>query len=197
MAVRNILSQIETEKKVQTLTLKLTFISEACSKLMTSLTILGGTHRRTAVSAYNVIEDIGSYLVNGRANTCGYGLKTDELLRQMWVREKKNVLDNFCDAFHFAFTNFSKHWDSHPARDVYRLIRVFDPRQAPAMEKQIEAYSTLKPMANPSAELSEQWMAYHQRVPRDPLPIEMKLVNYWRGLSARFPRVAEMALPFI
>ncbi|XP_036978819.1 uncharacterized protein LOC119033181 [Acanthopagrus latus] len=149
MAVRNVLSQLETEEKVQTLTLKLNFISEACSKLMTSLTILEGTHRPTAVSAYNVMKDLGSYLINGTAKTCGYGPKTDEHLRELGVQEKRNVLDNLHDAFHLAFTKFSKHWDTHPARDVYRLTRVFDPRQAPAMEKQIEAYSTLKPMANP------------------------------------------------
>ncbi|CAM4569641.1 unnamed protein product [Leuciscus chuanchicus] len=62
------------------------------------------------------------------------------------------------------------------------------------MEKQIEAYSTLKPLANPSAELSEQWLAYQQCVSRDPLPTDMELANYWRGLSARFPRVAEVAV---
>lgn len=60
MAVKNILSQLETEEKVQTLTLKLTFTSETCSKLMTALTILEGTHRPTAVSAYNVMEDLVS-----------------------------------------------------------------------------------------------------------------------------------------
>lgn len=147
MAVKNILSQLETEEKVQTLTLKLTFISETCSKLMTALTILEGTHRPTAVSAYNVMEDLGFYLVNGTAKTCGYGPKTDELLRKMCFREKKDVLDNLHDAFHLTFTKFSKHWDTHPARDVYRMARVFDPIQAPAMEKQIEAYSTLKPLA--------------------------------------------------
>ena len=107
------------------------------------------------------------------------------------------MLDNLHDAFHLAFTKFLKHWDTHPAREVYRLTRAFDPRQAPAMEKQIEVYSTLKPKANPSAELSEQWMAYQQCVSRDPLPTDMELANYWRGLSARFPRVAEMAVPFI
>lgn len=86
----------------------------------------------------------------------------------MCFQEKRDVLDNLHDAFHLAFTKFSKHWDTHPARDVYRLARVFDPRQAPAMEKQIEAYSTLKPLANPSAELSEL---------RDPLPTDMELAN--------------------
>lgn len=128
MADTNVLSQVETDERVQTLTLKLTFISEACSKLMTALTILEGTHRPTAVSAYNVMEDLGSYLVNGTAKTCGYGPKTDELLTQMGVREKREVLENLHDAFHVAFTKFSKHWDTHPARDVYRLARVFDPR---------------------------------------------------------------------
>nr|XP_057913311.1 uncharacterized protein LOC131107370 [Doryrhamphus excisus] len=197
MAVTNILSLVETEEKVQTLTLKLTFISEACSKLMTSLTILEGTHRPTAVSAYNVMEELGSYLVNGTAKTCGYGPEMDELLRQLKIREKREVLDNLHEAFHLAFTKFSKHWDQHPAREVYRLLRVFDPRQAPAMEKRIEAYTTLKPMANPSPELSEEWMAYQHCVSREPLPTDMELANYWRGMSTRFPRVAEVAVPYI
>ena len=52
-------------------------------------------------------------------------------------------------------------------------------------------------MANPSAELSEQWMAYQQCVSRDPLLTDMELANYWRGLTARFLRVAEMAVFFI
>lgn len=115
----------------------------------------------------------------------------------MGFQEKKDVLDNLHDAFNLAFTKFSKHWDTHPARDVYRMARVFDPRQAPAMKKQIEAYSTLKPLANPSAELSEQWLAYQQCVSRDPLTPDMEPANYWRGLSARFPRVAEVAVAFI
>lgn len=81
MAVRKILSQLETEK-VQTMTLKL-------------------THRPTPVSAYNVMEDLGSYLVNGTAKTCGYGPKTDELLKKMGVRERNKVLDDLHDVFHW------------------------------------------------------------------------------------------------
>ena len=197
MAVTNILSQVDTEEKVQALTVKLTFISEGCSKLITALTILEGTHRPTAVSAYNIMEDLCSYLVNGTAKTCGFGAKTDELLRKMGVRERNVVLESLHDAFHLAFTNFSKHWDIHPAREVYRLVRVFDPRQAPAMEKSIEAYNTLKPMANPSPELSEQWIAFQHCVSREPLPADMELAAYWRGLRSRFPRVAEVAVPYI
>lgn len=54
-AVTNILSLLETKEKVQALAVKLTFISEGFSKLMTARTILEGTH----------------------------GAKTDELLRKM------------------------------------------------------------------------------------------------------------------
>jgi len=39
----------------------------------------------------------------------------------------------------------------------HRRIRVFDPRQGPAMDKQIEAYSTMMPLASPLAQLIEQW----------------------------------------
>ncbi|CAL8258497.1 unnamed protein product [Arctogadus glacialis] len=154
-AVTNILSQVDTEEKVQALTVKLTFISEGCSKLMTALTILEGTHRPTAVSAYNIMEVLGSYLVNGTAKTCGFGAKTDELLRKIGVRERNVVLESLHDAFHF--TKFSKHWDIHRAREVYRL----------------------------------------HCVSREPLPTDMELAAYWRGLRSIFPRVAEVAVPYI
>nr|XP_023672281.1 uncharacterized protein LOC111846387 [Paramormyrops kingsleyae] len=138
-AVTNILSLLEKEEKVQALTVQLTFISDGCSKLMTALTVLEGTHHPTAVSVHNVMEDLGFYLVNGTAKTCGFGAETDMLLSKMCMAERRKVLDQLHDAFHLAFTKFSKHWDTHPAKEVYRLVRVFDPRQAPAMEKQIQA----------------------------------------------------------
>eukprot|EP00064_Thunnus_orientalis_P015741 superscaffoldBa00002976_g15799 len=68
------------DEEAQALTVKLTFISESCSKLMTALTILEGTHPTTAVSSHNVVGDLEAYLVNGTAKTCGYGVKTDEIL---------------------------------------------------------------------------------------------------------------------
>lgn len=192
-AVTNILNLLETDENLQALKVKLTFISESCSKLVTSLTVLEGTHRPTAVSAYNIMEDLGSYLVNGTAKTCGFGANTDELLRQMGMRQRREVLDHLHDAFHLAFTKFSKHWDIHPAKEVYRLVRVFDPRQAPA----IEGYTQLKPLANPSAELSEEWTAYQHCVSTEAFSPSVELADYWKGLSGRFPRVAEVAAPYI
>lgn len=96
--------------------------------------------------------------MNGTAKTCGFGAKTDMLLSTMYMAERRKVLDLITDVFQLAFT---KHWDTHPAKEVYRLGRVFDPRQAPAMEKQIQAYTQLKPLADLSAEFHEQWTAYH------------------------------------
>lgn len=61
----------------------------------------------------------GSWLLtsfNGTAKTSGYGPKKDEQLRKMGVKEEKNVLDNLHDAFHLSYTKFLKHWDTHPAR---------------------------------------------------------------------------------
>eukprot|EP00064_Thunnus_orientalis_P018340 superscaffoldBa00004194_g18438 len=106
----NIFSLLETEEKVQALTIKLTFISEGCAKLMTALIILEGTHCPTAVSAHNVMEDLEAYLVNGTAKTCGCAAITDELLRKMGIQERREVLDHLHDAFHLALTKFSMHW---------------------------------------------------------------------------------------
>ncbi|KAI7804100.1 hypothetical protein IRJ41_023986 [Triplophysa rosa] len=196
-AVTNILNLVETEEKVQDLTVKMSFVSEGCSKLITALSILEGTHRPTAVSAYNVMEELGSYLANGTAKTCGFGPKTDALLRQMSINERREVLDHLHDAFHLAFTKFSKHWDTHSAKEIYKLVRVFDPRQAAAMEKQIEAYAQLKPLANPSAELTEEWIAYQYCVSREAISPSVELGDYWKGMSERFPRIAEIAVPYI
>ena len=52
-------------------------------------------------------------------------------------------------------------------------------------------------MVNPSAVLSEQWMTYQHCVSRDPLPTHTELVSYWRHLSTRFQRVAEVAVSYI
>lgn len=163
-AVRNILELLDTDDKPEALQVKLTFISEGCGKLVTALRVLEGTHSPTAVSAYNIMEDLGSYLVNGTAKTHGFGAKTDELLNQMTMQQKRDVLDHLHDGFHIAFEKFSKHWDVHPAREIYKMIRVFDPRQAPAMERYVEAYGTLWALKSPSPELSEEWAAYQHCV---------------------------------
>lgn len=196
-AVINILELLQTDEKLDSLKVKLTFISEACGKLITALTVLEGTHQPIAVSAYNMMEDLGSYLISGTAKTCGFGVKTDELLDQMVIRQKRDVLDNFHDAFHAAFAKYSKHWDVHPAKEIYKQVRVFDPRQAPAMEKRIESYMALKPLVNPPPDLSEEWTAYHHCVSKETLPTSKELHDYWKGMSARFPKVAELAVPFI
>lgn len=85
------------------------------------------------------MEDLGSYLINKTAKTQGFGAKTDELLNQMSMRQKRDVLDRLHDGFHIAFEKVSKHWDVHPVRKINKMIRVFDPRQAPAMERQVAA----------------------------------------------------------
>lgn len=80
--------------------------------------------------------------------------------------ERRKVLDLLHGRFHLAFTK--KYWDTHSAIEVYRLLRVYDPSQAPAMEKHIQAYTHLKPLVNPSAELYEQWTAYQHCESREP-----------------------------
>lgn len=196
-AVKNILELMDTDVKQEALQLKLTFISEACGRLVTALRVLEGTHTPVAVSAYNIMEDLGSYLVNGTAKTHGFGTKTDELLSQMRMSNKRDVLDHLHDGFHTAFEKFSKHWDVHPARQIYQLVRVFDPRQAPAMERQIEAYGTLWGFKSPSPELSEEWATYHHCVRNESLSASLNPADYWKGTSQRFPCIGNIAMSYI
>lgn len=67
---------------------------------------------------------------------------------------------------------------------------MFDLRLVPVMEKQIEANTQLNPLANPLAELSEEWIAYLHCVSRETFRPGLDLAEYWRSLSVRFPKVA-------
>ncbi|KAL2076462.1 hypothetical protein ACEWY4_027926 [Coilia grayii] len=64
---------------------------------------------------------------------------------------------------------------------IYQLVRVFDPRQAPAKERQIEAYGTLWGFKSPSPELSEEWATYHHCVRNESLSASLNLADYWKG----------------
>lgn len=65
------------------------------------------------------------------------------------------------------------------------------------MESRLKPTHNRTPQANPSAELSEGWIAYQHCVSREPFPPGLDLAECWRGQSVRFPRVAGVALPYI
>lgn len=43
---------------------------------------------------------------------------------ERWRFKREEMFDSLHNAFYLAFTKFSKHWDTHPAKEVYRLIRI-------------------------------------------------------------------------
>lgn len=57
-AVTNILELIED--KLVTLKVKLTTFPEGCTKMVTDLTVLEGSHHTNAVFAFNIMEDLGT-----------------------------------------------------------------------------------------------------------------------------------------
>lgn len=84
-----------------------------------------------------------------------------------------------------------------PNKYIYKMIRVFDPRQASAMERQTEAYGTLWELRTPSPELSEQWATYQHCVRNEGLSASLDLADYWKGTSQRFPGIAKIATSYI
>jgi len=97
------------------------------------------------------MEDLKFYLQAGM---------TVQFLEKM---DAEKVIKCFQKVFQLFFEKLNGHLSSLPAYQYYKCIRIFDPHQLPAVDHDIEAYSShLKPLANLSSELLEEWLIYTQ-----------------------------------
>lgn len=85
--------------------------------------------------------------------------------------------------------------DIQPKRSTGRLRCLILSRLQPWKSRLKPAQLNL--LANLSAELSEEWIAYQHCVSREHSTPGLDLAEFWRGLSVRFPRVAGAAAPYI
>lgn len=172
------------------------FLAECSPRIMATLKIFEGTHSPVAVSAFNLMEELSAYLMSGTAKVSGFGTATDEFLDEMTHAKKMSAITDFHDAFLSAFQKFSKHWDAHQARKLYQEICIFDPRQAPSLPSSLESYS-MPILAEPSAELREEWPIYINLTKNEPLPDPFDLADFWKGLGVRLPQMTTVASQYL
>ena len=136
--LRNLLS----EENYDSLRLKVCFIAESCPIMMTTLTSMETSKTPIATRVFNLLDDLSLYLQNGCQKAL-FGDRTDILLQRLPRAERNNFMDMFHNVFTSAFQKFSKHWDIHPARDVYESARVFDPRLVPTLPSTVDKYAAV------------------------------------------------------
>ena len=114
----------------------------------------------------HIYKLINKYLQAGTTKT-SFGPKTDQILEKLSVSSKRKAVECFQEVFRLSFEKLNGHLLSLPAYQYYKSVRIFDPRQLPALDHDIQVYSNiLKQLANPSCELLEEWLFFLYKVPR-------------------------------
>ena len=98
-----------------------------------------------------------------------------------------------------ALSKFSKHWDVHPCRAIYKAARVFDPRQARSLLRNQQLYSAVGLEVTPDS--ADEWFAYQlfaRNATNDDLNIDedghQDLKAFWSdGAGQRFPLMQRAA----
>lgn len=157
-----------------------------------------GTHSPLATtSAFNLMEDMGQYLRNGCMKVVGFGDKTDALLEALPQDQKNAAIDVFHSVFTAALQKCSKHWDEHPAKEIFRKVRASDPRQVPAVSNNIDMFAVF----GLNHAMNEEFLIYCNAA-RNDLPAlapgeEFDIAGYWQAMAARVPQIAQVARQYI
>ena len=168
------------------------FIAENCTRLIADLTSLEATRDPLALTIFDKMADLWSYL-NAGTNKTTFGPETDRLLAKLPVDQQQKAVQSFHSVFKRSLATFEGHIESHPAMPKYKAARILDPRRLPVLSHDIADYSALPRLATPTAEMLNDWQVY-VRYPADEIPEPLDLPLFWTTVSERFPHLAAMAL---
>lgn len=172
--------------------LQLSFIAENCQRLATTLTSLEETKTPIACTVYNSMDDLKAYLNAGKTKT-SFGPKSDVFLDKFSALSKRKAIKSFQGAFGLSFDKLTGHLSSLPAYQHYKSVRIFDPRQLPALDHDIQIYGTcLQQLSHPSHQLLEEWLIYTQYREEAVLSLA-NLQEFWDSMSSRFPLLSKIA----
>ena len=102
------------------------------------------------------------------------------------------ILSNCVDV---SLQKLERHLDQHPAYEYYKAVRVFDPQQLPIVSHDIEDYTAIPGLQEPSPALMEEWLIYTEY--RDTILSPLIIPEFWTGVRDRFPNLASIALKAI
>lgn len=196
LAVTRILELLTHKELFPEIQLQLSFIAENCQRLAIVLKSLEETKTPIACTVYNSMEDLKAYLNAGKTKT-SFGPKSDVFLDKLSASSKRKAVKNFQEAFDLSLDKLTRHLSSIPAYQLYKSVRIFDPRQLPALDHDIQIYATcLQQLSHPSQQLMEEWLIYTQY--REETALSLKnLQEFWDSMSTRFPLLSKIAIECI
>jgi hypothetical protein len=191
-----LVSKLSDPDKLRDMKIMSAFVTCVCPKIISLMTLLE-SQKPLAPEILNFFDDMEAFLMNGTARTV-LGDVVDDILDAVPLLIKINYLDKFHDIFTSAFQKLSKHLDVLPAKAVYKQVRVFDPRQVPAMPRDLSNYTSLISMSDQDVDLSSEWMIYQRECRDSSVPNgDGALLDYWNGNALRFPKLSRIAKTYI
>ncbi len=205
IAVDRIVSMLSSD--VKKLEVEFCFVATECTKIARVLDSFQGSTQPLSLTAWSKIEEIDLYLHKGTAKVV-FAPELEALLAKIPVADKAKHIRKFHETFNESLMKFSKHLDVLPARGIYQQARVFDPKQAPNLSRDIDEYSAIHfrdsdPLESggAGAMLREEWDDYHhfiqspigqQSMAQNPTPMA-----FWRDKAEQFPMLSATALMYM
>src|SRR5260364_246892 len=187
--INQILQDIE---KFGSITIYTNFISIYAKPFIHDLDFFQQQNKPVFPYAETRFKNLTAYLESNRVAT-HFGTELETLISNLFF----NPLDFysiFRAAFQAAYDKFLLHIPNHPARPLFRAMRIFNPKfiQTGNIERRnIWQYSIIQELNNPSDDLIHEWGIY---CGLESDINENELDVYWNNMTIRLPVLSQIDL---
>ena len=156
--------QEKLSSSFEILRLHLTFLSEHGEKLISMIEFFEIQYKPVGHCVYNAIIDFNAILEGGTASV-HFMPKTDALLNSVDTAVVASSIELFMEAFRLARDKLRKHIDSQTSSlEMFKSIRVFDPRQLSTLSRDITSFSNLHGFSLSKNGILGEWAIYRNAV---------------------------------
>lgn len=163
---------LQNTDRLNELRAELEFVTVHCQPIMKTLTSFEAKSFM-AVDVYNKVSDLLSYL-----KSSVFPLATSNC---------ENAKQNAAAKLELYF-----HGTRQPAIDLFKSVRIFDPRQLPLLSKTFADHAQSVPTMMAA---TDEWQTYLDIASREIIPDD--ITAFWRALEERLPRLAALAKVYI
>ncbi|KAG2471300.1 PK3CG kinase, partial [Polypterus senegalus] len=163
---------LQSTDKLNELRAELEFVSVHCQQIMNTQTSFEA-QSFMAIDVYNKVSDLPSCL-----KSSGFPITTSSCE----------------DAKHNAAAKLEEYFvrTKQPAIDLFRSVRIFDPRQLPLLLKNFADHAPSVPTIMAAA---DEWQAYLDIASREVIPAD--ITAFWHALEDRLPRLTALTKVYI
>ena len=199
----DLLSNSAEDLKIEAL-----FVATECQKIGSLIDYFQASTYPLSLTAWGKIEELDTFLHKGTAKVI-YAPELQELLGKISNAQKAVYVQKFHDVFGLALLKYSKHVDDLPARELYKQVRIFDPKQVSNLSEDIDDYAAIHFRLSDDDDtdvdtmwkLHEEWGDYQNfvrsKLGQEAVSESKGAVPFWQSYSERFPILSATASAYM